>query len=86
MTDVQLSKTLSYLLRHGANQAGLTMAADGSVSVADLLALPQLQRYSEADVRCVVAANDKQRCAGGEDTIQTQTILSLSAASILLRC
>ena len=61
MTDVQLSKTLSYLLRHGADKAGLAMAADGSVSVATLLALPQLRRYSEADVSRVVAANDKQR-------------------------
>lgn len=67
--NIQLSKTLSYLLRHGANKSGLNMRADGFILVADLvyfkvnqqLALPQLKRYNVKDVEDVVVANDKQR-------------------------
>jgi 2'-phosphotransferase len=35
--DVQLSKTLSYLLRHGAEKEKLVMRADGYVRVSDLV-------------------------------------------------
>jgi hypothetical protein len=35
--DVQLSKTLSYLLRHGAEKEKLPIRADGFVSVRDLV-------------------------------------------------
>ena len=34
--DVRLSKRLSYLLRHGAAGAGLSMSPDGSVLIKDL--------------------------------------------------
>ena len=35
--DVRISKTLSYLLRHGAVKDGLDMRADGYVRVTDLV-------------------------------------------------
>jgi len=35
--DVQLSKALSYVLRHGAAKANVTMRPDGYVRVAELL-------------------------------------------------
>ncbi|KAM3867134.1 tRNA 2'-phosphotransferase 1 [Diretmus argenteus] len=59
--DVRLSKALSYALRHGANQMGLHMSADGFLFVEDLLAHPQFRSYSSEDVERVVATNDKQR-------------------------
>lgn len=64
--NVQLSKALSYLLRHGAAKEGLQMT-EGFVFVDDLLKLRQFQRYSEDDVRTVVADNDKQRFALRDD-------------------
>lgn len=35
--DTQLSKTLSYLLRHGAAKEGLKMRSDGFVKINDLV-------------------------------------------------
>ncbi|XP_061581561.1 tRNA 2'-phosphotransferase 1 isoform X2 [Cololabis saira] len=59
--DVHLSKSMSYVLRHGANQMGLQISTDGFLYVEDLLAHPQFHSYILEDVRRVVATNDKQR-------------------------
>ncbi|XP_029917639.1 tRNA 2'-phosphotransferase 1 [Myripristis murdjan] len=59
--DVRLSKSMSFALRHGANQMGLQMGADGFLFVDELLAHPQFRSYSLEDVERVVATNDKQR-------------------------
>ncbi|XP_037636541.1 tRNA 2'-phosphotransferase 1 [Sebastes umbrosus] len=59
--DVRLSKSMSYALRHGANQMGLQMGTDGFMFVEELLAHPQFRSYSLEDVERVVATNDKQR-------------------------
>uniref|UniRef100_UPI0037E798B9 tRNA 2'-phosphotransferase 1 isoform X2 n=1 Tax=Semicossyphus pulcher TaxID=241346 RepID=UPI0037E798B9 len=59
--DVHLSKSMSYALRHGANQLGLQMGTDGFLFVEELLAHPQFRSYSLEDVKRVVATNDKQR-------------------------
>ncbi|KAL2805763.1 tRNA 2'-phosphotransferase 1 isoform 4 [Daubentonia madagascariensis] len=61
--DVQLSKALSYALRHGALKLGLPMGADGFVPLAALLQLPQFRSFSAEDVRRVVDTNGKQRFA-----------------------
>lgn len=59
--DVRLSKSMSYVLRHGATQMGLQMATDGFLFVEDLLAHPQFHSYTLEDVERVVTTNDKQR-------------------------
>lgn len=59
---IQLSKALSYILRHGASKEGLQMS-EGFVFVDELLKLQQLKRYSESDIRKVVDENDKKRFA-----------------------
>ncbi|XP_012318535.1 tRNA 2'-phosphotransferase 1 [Aotus nancymaae] len=61
--DVQLSKALSYALRHGALKLGLPMGADGFVPLGALLQLPQFRRFSAEDVQRVVDTNGKQRFA-----------------------
>ncbi|KAM9849416.1 tRNA 2'-phosphotransferase 1 [Aulostomus maculatus] len=68
--DIKLSKSMSYALRHGANQMGLQIGTDGFLYVEDLLAQPQFRSYSLEDVERVVATNDKQRfklCPHPED-------------------
>ncbi|CAJ1058728.1 LOW QUALITY PROTEIN: tRNA 2'-phosphotransferase 1 [Xyrichtys novacula] len=68
--DVRLSKSMSYVLRHGANQMGLHMGTDGFMFVEELLAHPQFSSYSLTDVERVVANNDKKRfklCPHPED-------------------
>nr|XP_035956273.1 tRNA 2'-phosphotransferase 1 isoform X2 [Halichoerus grypus] len=61
--DVQLSKALSYALRHGALKLGLPMRADGFVPLCALLELPQFHSFSAEDVQRVVDTNRKQRFA-----------------------
>lgn len=59
--DVRLSKSLSYVLRHGASQMGFQMSTDGFIFLEDLLAHSQFCSYSMDDVKRVVETNDKQR-------------------------
>ena len=60
---VRLSKSMSYLLRHGSEKAGLRVEPDGFVRLSEMLVLPQLRRWSVEDVRVVVETNSKQRFA-----------------------
>ncbi|KAH9000209.1 hypothetical protein EDB92DRAFT_1932276 [Lactarius akahatsu] len=48
--EVRLSKTLSWVLRHGAKSEGLFMRSDGYVRVSDLLALPRLSSPVQLDL------------------------------------
>ncbi|XP_054581818.1 tRNA 2'-phosphotransferase 1 isoform X1 [Eptesicus fuscus] len=61
--DVQLSKALSYALRHGALRLGLPLGAGGFVPLRALLQLPQFRSFSADDVQRVVDTNGKQRFA-----------------------
>ncbi|KAK7046758.1 putative tRNA 2'-phosphotransferase [Favolaschia claudopus] len=60
-TDVQLSKTLSWLLRHGAQSERLPMRPDGYVRVTDLLANPKLNSLTLEGLQDIVKADSKQR-------------------------
>ncbi|XP_067877622.1 tRNA 2'-phosphotransferase 1 isoform X2 [Heterodontus francisci] len=59
--DVQLSKALSYILRHGATELGFVMGKDGFLNVDEILQHPHYKRYSEQDIQRVVETNSKQR-------------------------
>ncbi|ORZ35288.1 KptA family-domain-containing protein [Catenaria anguillulae PL171] len=59
--NIRFSKALSYALRHGADELGLAMSADGYVQVSDLLAHNKFKNYTLADLQAVVNNNDKQR-------------------------
>ena len=69
VADVQLSKSLSWLLRHKAPSLGLQLSSDGYVPVMDVLTLnhPRFRKddgqpkYTVEDVARVVENNDKQR-------------------------
>ncbi|MDI1483829.1 RNA 2'-phosphotransferase [Polyangium sp. y55x31] len=58
MNTVELSKTLSWLLRHGAREAGVSMDAAGWVPVPEVL---RYLRISRAALEEVVATNNKSR-------------------------
>lgn len=58
--DIQLSKKLSYLLRHGAVKEDLNIKQDGFIAVNELLSKSLLQ-YKFDDIKRVVANNDKNR-------------------------
>ncbi|PPR03781.1 hypothetical protein CVT24_007523 [Panaeolus cyanescens] len=61
--DVRISKTLSYLLRHGAEKEGLKLRTDGYIKVDDLLQNPKLksQLLTLDQVKEIVKADAKQR-------------------------
>ncbi|XP_030324451.1 tRNA 2'-phosphotransferase 1 isoform X2 [Calypte anna] len=58
-----LSRTLSWVLRHGAADVGLEMGPDGFVEVGALLRLPQLAGVSEGDLMRAVVEDPKGRFA-----------------------
>jgi len=60
--NVQLSKKLSYLLRHGAAEYRLNMREDGYVKVSEILSLPMIKKegFTLEEIRDVVCTNDKQ--------------------------
>ncbi|KIM44794.1 hypothetical protein M413DRAFT_442760 [Hebeloma cylindrosporum] len=61
--EVRISKTLSWLLRHGAQGEGLAMRKDGYVKVVDLLEHPKLksQGLTLEGIKAIVKADSKQR-------------------------
>ncbi|TFK69324.1 hypothetical protein BDN72DRAFT_768167 [Pluteus cervinus] len=61
--DVRLSKTFSWLLRHGAQADGLPMRPDGYVKVTDLLENPKVKSQSVTfeKLQELVKADSKQR-------------------------
>ncbi|KAF2183151.1 hypothetical protein K469DRAFT_711102 [Zopfia rhizophila CBS 207.26] len=61
--DQQVSRKVSWLLRHGAQQEGLTLGKGGYVNVNDALNTRALKslNITFAELRTMVAENDKQR-------------------------
>lgn len=61
--EVQLSKTLSYILRHGAAKEGVKVREDGYIRVDDLMAVPKMQKLNVNmdQIRQIVETNDKKR-------------------------
>ncbi|CAL1715165.1 unnamed protein product [Somion occarium] len=59
--EVRMSKTLSWVLRHGAKSEGLFMRPDGYVRVHDLLSLPKFQGMDFEKIQKIVEADAKQR-------------------------
>ena len=58
---VRVSKSLSWLLRHGAGEAGVSMDREGYVPVSEVLGLKQFKDVSLGDLLCVVENNSKKR-------------------------
>ncbi|KAG2233687.1 hypothetical protein INT48_009431 [Thamnidium elegans] len=59
--SVQLSKLLSYVLRHGAAKESLTISASGYIAVSDLLQRPKFKNITLQQIQHVVDTNDKKR-------------------------
>lgn len=60
--DIQLSKSLSWLLRHGAVREGFVLSPEGYLEVNKILQHKTFRgKYSATDIERVVNSNDKQR-------------------------
>ncbi|ELP92035.1 tRNA 2'-phosphotransferase, putative [Entamoeba invadens IP1] len=59
--DIEVSKTISYLLRHGAQKEHLPMDESGWVKMTDLLSNRQMSGISQETICRIVATNSKQR-------------------------
>lgn len=57
----ELSKTLSYVLRHAAQKEGIPIRDDGYITFKDLLAHPLFQNYTLPDFLAVIESSDKKR-------------------------
>ncbi|RUP49146.1 hypothetical protein BC936DRAFT_143186 [Jimgerdemannia flammicorona] len=62
-SNIKLSKAMSWLLRHRAEQEGIPIRPDGFVRVKDMLSHKRFKQYKLADVQREVAINDKLRYA-----------------------
>ncbi|KAJ4470152.1 KptA family-domain-containing protein [Lentinula aciculospora] len=88
---IRLSKTLSWLLRHGAQSEGLAMRADGYVKVADLLENSKMKSQSLdfTGLQQIVDADSKQRyslvCEIGEWWIKASQGHSIKAVQLDLK-
>lgn len=59
--EVALSKTLSFVLRHGAVDLGLDVLEGGYVSIPALLRLPNFRNVTEEMIKRIVSTDQKQR-------------------------
>ncbi|KAH9940894.1 KptA family-domain-containing protein [Epithele typhae] len=59
--EVRISKTLSWVLRHGAKSENLKMRSDGYARVDDLLALPKMHELDLASLEHIVQKDAKGR-------------------------
>lgn len=62
-SDVQLSKKLSWLLRHGAVKKGISLDEEGYAKITNLLALNEFKKFTLEQILYVVEHNDKKRFA-----------------------
>ncbi|KAG2122627.1 KptA family-domain-containing protein [Suillus cothurnatus] len=58
---VRVSKSLSWLLRHGAKNAGLDMRDDGYAKVSDVLSNPMFRDINFSQLQEIVSKDQKQR-------------------------
>lgn len=56
-----LSKGLSWILRHGAVKNGLNISSDGYIEIEEIKSLPQFKKYDLSDFQFVTKKNDKKR-------------------------
>lgn len=61
-THINLSKSLTWLLRHGARAENIPMGADGTVSISDIQNHIQFAKFSWPDGRIGVTHDDIQIC------------------------
>ncbi|OCH96356.1 hypothetical protein OBBRIDRAFT_708771, partial [Obba rivulosa] len=59
--EVRVSKTLSWILRHGSKSEGIAMRTDGYVRVDDLLESPKLQEMTFEMLQEIVKNDNKSR-------------------------
>ena len=59
--QVQLSKYLSFVLRHGAQKEGIAIRPDGFCFVKDILDKPKAKKFTLDHIKQVVEDNDKKR-------------------------
>jgi 2'-phosphotransferase len=59
--DVQFSKAMTYLLRHGAEKEGLNISQDGYIALDDILKHKNLRKAKKEDLIKIVENCPKQR-------------------------
>jgi 2'-phosphotransferase len=65
-----ISKSFTWLLRHGVIEKDLNISPDGYVLVDDILRIKEFNKYTVNDVKYIVKINDKQRFGLKEENKQ----------------
>ena len=60
-SKVKVSKTLSWILRHGAEEENLEISTDGWVKVSDILKKEKFKNESTESIKNIVSEDSKQR-------------------------
>jgi len=83
----QLSKFLSYVLRHKPESIGVTLDSEGWASIDEIIAGATKSRraVSREMVECVVATNDKQRFALSPDGLYIRAVQGHSTTEVAIR-
>ena len=84
-----MSRTLTYILRHGAKKEGVEITADGYVSMKNLLRFPNLSHLKQEEVLEIVRTCPKQRFhaeqrGGGEWWLRANQGHSFSSSEVKL--
>jgi 2'-phosphotransferase len=58
---IRISKTLSYLLRHGALEEKLSIDSEGYVPINEILSRKEFKKLTIEDIKTLVENNDKKR-------------------------
>ena len=59
--QIQLSKKLSYILRHGALDEGFNMSQAGFIKMGEILVHPKFKKWNFQAIKEVVEKNNKKR-------------------------
>jgi putative RNA 2'-phosphotransferase len=84
--DTEVSKFLSYVLRHEPQAIGLTLDQEGWADIGALIdGARQSGRLLDADlIRAVVASSDKKRFAISDDGLRIRAVQGHSTASVAI--
>ena len=82
LSNLQLSKFLSYVLRHKPDSIGITLDSQGWVSVDDLIAKSQVAgtRFTREELLHVVETSDKKRFSLSDDGLMIRAAQGHSVA------
>lgn len=83
MENKELSKSLSWLLRHAVVDKGLNMDREGYVKIKDILKLEEFKKFTQKDIETTVEHSSKKRFSIKDNKIRANQGHSTEVAKFL---